>query len=209
MKCRIFKLCLFLLLGAIINVAVAWGCAVWSGRFASVWIDSPESPAIPGFVQRLHDSRNLDYSWVGWDARSGYRSFGFDIYTIRTGGTIDHHLQTTALVVGWPQPCLWASYTYYIDRVNGKGTEPFFEDRTSGILLRGPGKHGWWIPGVPIWPDFAINTIFYAVIIGLPFGAFALRRRRRIKRGLCPACAYPVGQSAVCSECGKPTKVGH
>jgi len=37
------------------------------------------------------------------------------------------------------------------------------------------------------------------------FGApKSLRRRRRIKRGLCPACAYPVGQSPVCTECGFP-----
>ena len=28
----------------------------------------------------------------------------------------------------------------------------------------------------------------------------------RIKRGLCPACAYPVGASDVCTECGKPVK---
>jgi sensor histidine kinase regulating citrate/malate metabolism len=32
MKRRIFKLCLFLLVGAMINVAVAWACAKWSNR---------------------------------------------------------------------------------------------------------------------------------------------------------------------------------
>jgi hypothetical protein len=57
----------------------------------------------------------------------------------------------------------------------------------------------------PLWPGFAINTAFYAGTLWLLFAApFALRRRRRIKRGLCPACAYPVGDSAVCTECGKP-----
>ena len=25
----------------------------------------------------------------------------------------------------------------------------------------------------------------------------------RARRGLCPACAYPVGEAAVCTECGK------
>jgi hypothetical protein len=29
-------------------------------------------------------------------------------------------------------------------------------------------------------------------------------RHSRIKPGLCPACAYPVGSSPVCTECGKP-----
>src|SRR4029453_17217101 len=50
------------------------------------------------------------------------------------------------------------------------------------------------VPRTVSWLGFAINTIFYAAILWLLF-AFpsALRRRRRIKRGLCPACAYPTG----------------
>ena len=60
------------------------------------------------------------------------------------------------------------------------------------------------LPVIPAWPGFAINTVFYAVILWLLFAApFALRRRRRMRRGLCPACAYPVGESPVCTECGK------
>jgi hypothetical protein len=60
------------------------------------------------------------------------------------------------------------------------------------------------LPVLPLWPGFAINTLFYAVIVWLLFAApFALRRRIRIRRGLCPACAYPIGDSEVCTECGK------
>ena len=56
-----------------------------------------------------------------------------------------------------------------------------------------------------IWPGFAINTVFYAMILWLLFAApFALRRRIRIRRGLCPVCGYPVGESDICTECGKP-----
>ena len=59
------------------------------------------------------------------------------------------------------------------------------------------------LPLRPIWPGFAINTVFYAAVLWGLFGApFALHRRRRIKRGLCPACAYPVGTNEVCTECG-------
>jgi hypothetical protein len=68
------------------------------------------------------------------------------------------------------------------------------------------------LPTRPIWPGFAINTAFYAVILWLLFAApFALRRRRRMRRGLCPASAYPVGDSEVCTECGKTvnTRIGH
>jgi len=59
------------------------------------------------------------------------------------------------------------------------------------------------LPVAPLWPGFAINAVFYAAILWLLFAApFALRRWRRIKRGLCPKCAYPVGTSEVCTECG-------
>ena len=62
-------------------------------------------------------------------------------------------------------------------------------------------------PCLPIWPGFAINTVFYAAIAWMLFALpGALRRRGRIKRGLCPACAYPIGTwGGVCTECGRPT----
>ena len=56
----------------------------------------------------------------------------------------------------------------------------------------------------PLWPGFAVNTLFYAAVLWLLIcGPFVLRRFVRVKRGLCPACAYPMGKSGVCSECGK------
>jgi len=63
------------------------------------------------------------------------------------------------------------------------------------------------VPLTPIWPGFAINTVFYAAILSLPFIAFGrIRHRRRIRRGLCPKCGYDLrGRShAVCPECGRP-----
>ena len=65
------------------------------------------------------------------------------------------------------------------------------------FLLAGAGMSG------PLWLGFAIHTIFYAAILWLPiYGSFVLRRFIRVKRGLCPKCAYPRGESDVCSECG-------
>jgi hypothetical protein len=56
-----------------------------------------------------------------------------------------------------------------------------------------------------IWPGFAVNTIFYAAILWLLIpGPFALRRLIRRRRGLCPKCGYPMGESDACTECGKP-----
>jgi hypothetical protein len=63
------------------------------------------------------------------------------------------------------------------------------------------------LPLRPIWPGFATNTLFYAAILWLLFAApFALRHHIRIKRGLCSACAYPIGTSHLCTECGALVK---
>ncbi len=73
---------------------------------------------------------------------------------------------------------------------------------TNGVLLNELNV----LPFGPMWPGFMVNTLFYAAILfvgWLLFAVpFALRRRRRIKRGLCPACGYRVGTSPVCTECG-------
>ena len=51
---------------------------------------------------------------------------------------------------------------------------------------------------------FAADTAFYVVVIWvLAGGAQAVRRRIRTRRGLCPNCAYPIGESPVCTECGR------
>jgi hypothetical protein len=59
------------------------------------------------------------------------------------------------------------------------------------------------LPFEPMWLGFIINTLIYAALIGfLFFGSIRLRRWRRLRRGLCPRCTYPIGVSPVCTECG-------
>ncbi len=66
------------------------------------------------------------------------------------------------------------------------------------FLLVGAGMNG------PLWLGFALHAAFYAAILWLLIlGPFILRRFVRVKRGLCPACAYPMGGSTICTECGR------
>jgi len=59
------------------------------------------------------------------------------------------------------------------------------------------------LPLQPLFPGFAINTVFYSGgLFALCFGFEQGRRIIRLRRGRCPKCAYPMGQSAVCTECG-------
>ena len=59
------------------------------------------------------------------------------------------------------------------------------------------------LPLRPLWLGFALNTLFYAGLLWAMWaGPFALRRMIRKRRGHCPHCNYPIGQSPVCTECG-------
>ncbi len=61
------------------------------------------------------------------------------------------------------------------------------------------------LPLRPIWPDFAVNTFFYAAILWLVIpGPFVLRRLIRRRRGLCLACGYDLrhAEHEACPECG-------
>jgi hypothetical protein len=106
---------------------------------------------------------------------------------------------------GWPSLALRSWYRGRRSAEAGKT-----EEQLQGIQITfwpRQGVNGGFarrvLPTRPIWPGFAINTVFYAVILWVVFAApFALRRRKRMRRGLCPACAYPVGDSEVCTECG-------
>ena len=65
------------------------------------------------------------------------------------------------------------------------------------------------LPWRPMWPGFAINTLFYAAILWLLFpGSLALRRFIRRKRRLCAACGYDLrgADHERCPECGTVVK---
>jgi len=68
------------------------------------------------------------------------------------------------------------------------------------------------LPYKPILGGFALNTLMYSAAFGLFYlvaiAPGTLRRRSRIKRGLCPACAYPAGVNAICTECGRDLPQG-
>jgi hypothetical protein len=143
--------------------------------------------------------------------RTGERSLGMQQRFVRALA-VDRHCgdalafgRRAEVQAGWPLLCLSGEASIVADRWTIQGL------RVSNKFGRysQPADKDWrGLPLRPDWESSAINTLFYAGILWagwLLFAApFALRRRRRIKRGLCPACAYPVGDSEVCTECGAP-----
>jgi hypothetical protein len=156
LKRRPLKLGLLLLLGAIVNVAVAWGMLLDGSWGTQIPVTNDEFESIRGLFSPPYGNAqdNVDRCVVGVPFHC-----------------LEHYVQK-----GW-----------YDMHVGG-----FWLDRSSVYL-----------PLRPLWPGFAINTIFYAAILWVLFFApGAVRRTIRRRRGLCPACAYPIGTSSVCTECG-------
>ncbi len=175
MKRRLLIITICLLLGAVVNVAVAWGCARWP-RYAN-WI-SPDEDVVPLF------DADIDMLWER-------RGLGVEIRVFVGTDSNQRHVYGTHVLSGLPARSM-SGETW------DAGQRPKWSNRRAMFVGRA------FIPLRPIWPGFAVNTLFYATLLWLVIpGPFVLRRFLRMRRGLCQKCAYPMGESAVCTECGK------
>jgi hypothetical protein len=207
----ITAVCVLLLLGAIVNVAVALVFATFAD------LDS-------AFPRTSTHSEVDKFLYLQWREQPG----GRELRIVHADGrlakvtnlAIAIHPATPSLKVPPAAIPSWVTRSWRCMRGEdefqrvilqawgwpafalGSRPDPGHTIRLSGpVYPRFQDNRRW----QPLWPGFAINALFYAAVLWLLFAApFALRRRRRIKRGLCPACAYPVGASDACTECGKP-----
>ena len=228
MKRRLFQLAVFLLLGAILNVAVAWGCALsvdlgihtpfrFGARTIAVFHrDLKETDfdgwklmrraapggrvvaVVPEKATAPRDSADPDD--VPADAASAYRRLCK--YTDRPVNWPPGSWQSLVdQSRGWPMLAMCCQYEYNSYNpgttfvVNGIEIDDGQTVIGEAIVL----------PLRPIWPGFAINTLFYAAILWLVIaGRSALRRLIRRKRGLCVSCGYDLryADHDACPECG-------
>jgi hypothetical protein len=192
------RILMLLLLGAIVNVAVA---AVLL-RFTSLAL----------FAERISNHSDLVMlRLVGWTAPV-LPNYGVvtEVYL----GTnviwrVHRHQRGVAtpleylgadVSAGWP---LHSFTGVTFDQSAFAGGPTIGQPRRFWMLEVGGGY--WRFPFRPIWPGFAINTAFHAAVLWMLFAApFALRRWRRIRRGLCPKCGDDLRgtESAICPECG-------
>ncbi len=222
MKRRLSKLVVFLILGVIVNVAVAWGF-VGFARLESVQgsFMKPEAidwfhrhaPAAPGFPWEV------DYTiqwanpvvrkwWItaasSWDDPSRQDS--------RYAAPTRLYAHAYPTEAGWPffslDGSVWWTYPISRDGVYGRSV---LRAKASVPIPFGDENPSRQLPCRPIWAGFAINTIFYAAILWLlTLGPFTARRMIRRKRGRCIKCGYDLrgtsgvncGGGGVCSECG-------
>jgi hypothetical protein len=208
MKRWTIRILVFLLLGAIVNVAVAWGCG-YSPFFSIALADRYLTPveierlwtehACAGSGARLSGVVAADL--VATRKYLGERLFMADLDRGVLCFGPDKAFATTLGIVEAGFPC--RSMTHNTKR------EPVWAVQMPPARLSTSVE--WLSDCRIIWPGFAINTVFYAAVLWLLFAApFALRRWRRIRRGLCPKCGYDLRnrptESAVCPECGEAAK---
>jgi hypothetical protein len=204
------RICLLVLLfagGAMVNVAVAWllfpgGGFDWSKVERRVNVDQSEL---------------TDHGAPKFDS--------VDAETLTTFGFLDRSFSThpaphlnkyafefaRATACGWPlltlQALRWTPLEF-----DAQTQRHVFSGETQYVSaiplserasLLGQREY---LPIGPIWPGFLLNTLFYTGVLWLLFTTPGrIRRwrgRRRVRRGLCSKCAYPIGGSDVCSECG-------
>ena len=220
MKRRLFILAVFLLAGAVVNVAVAWGLAAWGGKSLAqiqggtvTQLGHPPRRCVVHTYERRGATRYL-LIWESSDQPTPPISVArvlplwAEVPLPSTDPNLVDRLTTHVDARGWPTRALWSRFEHVFIRkpygskliADSKGLRipPMQLPNIEAPLLV---RH---LPLGVIWPGFAVNTLFYAVVLWLLIsGPFALRRFIRVKRGLCPACAYRMGESPVCSECGK------
>ena len=223
MKRRLVKIIVFLLLGAVVNVAVAWASSIFIG-FADTSSDIRAirgSPAGGWFVETYHRFSAFRVEWFHTrDLTVNQIEGPSPVDLVPTWIVYDPELNENrsmelweAEARGWPLLALWSKPRSWYEALDGTRhhlpTEGAIELPLSPFT-GGMGVMPKILPLRPIWPGFAINTLFYAVIVWLLWSSpFAARRFIRRKRGHCLKCGYDLrgssGGGGVCPECGATT----
>jgi hypothetical protein len=203
---------LLLTSGAIVNVAVAWACALlakppheWGPPQGNDFVlpgshnglvytsETPVSVSVlfNRYSDPAQDNPNLPNNQMTipcWADRAlRFPRSNIDRWFVATG---------------WPIATVWREHLIKAFETHAEGSIDvgLSSWNYGGFVLDRS------VPIRPIWPGFAINTIFYAAILWLAPGK--IRRfiivRRRIRRHRCPACGYQIaeGVGPMCSECG-------
>lgn len=211
MRRRLLTLAIFLLLGVILNVAVAWGIA------AMVPIDAILTDGVsyaradaPQWAFRMYSQPGallVESNITLWRRPWGdpRRAPHWSQAALPpTKEDVAASPRSIEKAYGWPMLSQFHRYTKW--RSNREASTEWCI--TVPWPSQYPRTRSRALPLLPIWPGFALNTIFYAAILWpIISGPFALRRHLRRKRGVCVACGYDLrhAEHEACPECGAAT----
>src|SRR5688572_13337508 len=181
MKRVVATMTLFLLLGAIVNVAVAWGCAIWSKQAEVQWSDA-------SFRSRLVECYGIVP--LKTDGFSGRQLEGFGTRYVQatltrpaTASGMPETMTINRYEHGWPLPCVWGEHRFG-DGISDCGLHSLIFVRLDWSGFQRMFAYR------PLGAGFVIDSAMYTVALWLVFGApGSIRRWRRARRGLCQKCA--------------------
>jgi hypothetical protein len=160
-------------------------------------------PAFIRFPELRADARTLNATVKQAQQYARERQYGD---AERLYGEAGHLSERLLGVESWHALSIWYTWAGILEILNRQEEAEIVRRRKVLIVALGMfdvRKQGP-LPQRPFWPGFALNSICYAALLWLlTCGPFVLRRFTRVRRGLCPACAYPMGEGAVCTECGR------
>jgi len=188
-----------LLLGAIVNVLVAWG--------VTVFLPVPQSAGVR--VAGVPADRWVRSDLVA-DETVISRGVGRTLYTIQGSQEAFNHGWWVggAIRTGWPARSMegWGLY----DDTSKREVNYWSFGHPARLRPRWLEQH---MPGgtfpaqFPLRPlgfGLVVNTLFYGILIWLTgFGFSSLKRARRRRRGRCAWCGYELRGLERCPECGK------
>jgi len=218
------RIVIFLLIGAIVNILLAWGCSLLHGEAAEYWepYHNPrgENPLVVFVTNRFGQEIISGCERSGTllarypDDVKAYRGI---IWWPRESVGWSRDRRSYAVASGWPMLTLKAWRTTII--TDSGGDTPQYDELFHGcihierdVFGRQPdagsdlvGLVAVLLPLHPIWWGMIGNTIIYAAALAIPLAIFASGRRAwRLRQHRCPTCGYSRGTSPVCTECGQP-----
>ncbi len=202
--------------GAILNVAVAWGCAIWSHP------DWTVLNYLSDHDMQLLWSKYAPADWpISPTEASRQQSFGVVIDSamhqelvedtppqkefvqyVRSGGLDVREWHATEYRFGWPIISWELAMLAHSDYRTNDNTLVGGLRLDRGVPWLGINA-GQVLPIGPLWLGFLVNTIFYSAFVWMLMrGPWETRRRWRELHCKCGVCGYPRGSSPVCTECG-------
>ncbi len=205
MKRIAIKLVIFLLLGAVVNVAVAWMCSARSEpRLYGPQVAQTPSKELGRSIVETMDLFDGPFQVGGSIAAPGF-GVTRTLFPASSGGTPPTMAFVLHTESGWPFTSLEGNSA--LIAVGATASEQYSGGLATPKWL--VGQQQGQVPGVlplrPVWLGFIANTAVYGLLLWLLIrGPLAIRGLRRRARGSCPSCNYPIGESLRCTECGRP-----
>ena len=198
------RIAIFLLLGAIVNVAVAWGCVLARGDVTQ----GARRLRYQGIGHRTFIEMG---SGFGCQYVAEFPPFPRDLtifvnarpplYTGRTWWTNEPQygsVTTAHIACGWPMLAVSSTLVpepLWVEQVN-----PPLTVKGGLVVDASAPTHALEtplptvLPYHPLWIGLLVNSSLYASAIGmLLLASVAARRVIRLRRNQCPTCGYPRG----------------